>query len=132
MKAREGLSIHPFWRGIYGIFFFHSLLKRIHSDTEARHAQEPTFSPRGLAIGWIILTILGNIIGRAPGALASVISFLMPSYLLLVPAQNCVNSVVHQKNPTQEHYRWSAGHIVCLVIGLVIWTLTLLSIGVDW
>ena len=88
IKERDGLKIRPFWRGIFGIFFCHSLLKRIHDDSEAGAIQKPTFSPRGLATGWVILMILANLIGRAPGALASVIAFVMPSYLCFMPVQN--------------------------------------------
>ncbi len=132
IKERDGLNIRPFWRGIFGIFFCHSLLKRIHADTEARTTQEPSFSPGGLATGWVILMILANIIGRAPGAIASIISFMMPSYLLLVPVQNYINSITHTKDPGQPYYGWSSGHVVCLVIGLAIWALTLLSIGAEY
>ncbi len=132
IKERDSRYIHPFWRGIFGIVFCHSLLKRIHADTEARSMEEPSFSPRGLATGWVILVLLANLIGRTPGAGASIISFLMPSFLLFVPIQNYINSVTHKRNPVQPYYGWSSGHVVCLVLGLALWALTLLSIGAEY
>jgi hypothetical protein len=132
IKEREGLNIRPFWRGIFGIFFCHSLLRRIHDDTEARAAQNPSFPPGRLATGWVILVILANIIGRAPGPLASIISFVVPSYLLFVPVQNHINAGTQKINPTLPHYKWSSGHIICLVIGLLIWTMTLLAAGAEY
>ena len=35
LKERDGLNISPFCRGVIGIFFCHSLLRRIHEDEEA-------------------------------------------------------------------------------------------------
>ena len=131
IKERDGLNILPFWRGILGIFFCHSLLKRIHADTEARETQEPSFSPGPLATSWVILVILANLIAQVAGAIASIIAFMMPSYLCLVPVQNYINSIAHKKDPEQTYYRWSSGHVVCLVIGLAVWTLILLSIGAE-
>ena len=130
VKERDGLDIHPFWRGIFGVFFCHSLFKRIHEDAEARAAQEASFSAGGLATGWVILIILANLLSRA-GGVASIIAFLMPSYLCLAPVQNYVNSVTRKRNPGAEYYRWSAGHFVCLVLGLAVWAIVLWSIAAQ-
>jgi hypothetical protein len=129
IKERDGLDIRPFWRGVFGIFFCHSLLRRIHEDKEARAVAEPAFSPNALATGFVVLVILANLIGRAPSAIASIIAFVMPSYLCLMPVQNYVNSVSQKRSPNSGYYGWSAGHIVCLVLGLIVWALTVLTIG---
>jgi hypothetical protein len=126
IKERDRLDIRPFWRGFFGIFFCHSLLRRIHEDQEARAVQVPTFSPGGLATGWVVLIIVGNLISRAPGLAASVISAFIPSFLCLVPVQNYINAVEEKRNPGQGFYGWSAGHIVCLVFGLIMWALILI------
>src|SRR5262245_20160259 len=78
LKEREGLNIWPFWRGVFGIFFCHSLLRKIHNDNEARTVLQPTFTPGSLATGFVILAILASLIGRAPSATASIIAFVMP------------------------------------------------------
>lgn len=129
IKEREGLNIRPFWRGIFGILFCHSLLKKIHEDTEARAVLEPAFSPGGLAIGFIILAISGNLLARGPGVITSIIAFVMPSYLCLVPVQNYINSVCEKQSENTNYYGWSAGHVVCLVLGLIFWVLAFIPLG---
>lgn len=131
IKERDDLNIKPFWRGIFGIFYCHSLLRRIHEDKDARTIQEPTFSAGGLATGWVILVILSNIISRAPGVTAIIVAAFIPSFLCLVPVQNYINSVTKTRNPNQEWYRWSSGHIVCLVFGLIIWSLLVMGLGAE-
>lgn len=128
LKERKGLNIRPFWRGIFGIFFCHSLLRDIHADRESRTLLEPAFSASGLATGWVILLILANLIGRIPGAIASIISFVMPSYLFFAPVQNYINSVTEMQFGRPSYYRWSSGHIVCLIFGIIIWA-SVISIG---
>lgn len=128
IKERDSLKIQPFWRGFFGIFFCHSLLRRIHEDKEARAILEPSFSPQGLATGWVVLIIISNLISRAPGVAASMIAAFIPSFLCLVPVQNYINSVTEQRNPGIPFYRWSSGHIVCLVFGVVVWALLLFAL----
>ena len=124
IKEREGLRIRPVWRGIFGIFYCHSLLKRIKADKEASALIEPTYSVQ-LATGWVILVILAGIIGRAPGVAPSIIAALIPSYLFLVPVQNYINSVTEKRSPGSSYYGWSTGQIVILVFGLIVWALIL-------
>ena len=129
VKERDNLNIRPFWRGVFGIFYCHSLLRRIHEDKEARSVQVPSFSPGRLATGWVVLLIISCLIGNAPGRVASIISPFIPSFLCLVPVQNYVNSVSARRSPGQPYYRWSSGHVVCLVFGVIIWALVLIGLG---
>ena len=131
IKEREGLNIHSFWRGIFGVFFCHSLLRKIHGDKEARAFVEPTFSPGTLATAWVILVIVSNIFSRVPGIVASIIAAVIPSYLCLVPVQNYINSVTRRQSPGTTYYGWSSGHIVCLVFGVIVWGLALLALAID-
>lgn len=121
LKLRFSLSIWPFWRGIFGIFFCHSLLRHIHDDEEARAVEEPTFSAAGLATGWVVLMIAGNLVSRAPGLIPLVLAAIMPSWACLVPVQKYINSVTERRDPGLRYYRWSWGHIACLAIGLLAW-----------
>ncbi|MCX6928586.1 MAG: DUF4339 domain-containing protein [Verrucomicrobia bacterium] len=93
VRERDNLDIRPFWRGMFGVFYCHSLLRRIHGDAEARSVQMPSFSPGDLATGWVLLMIFANVVSRAPGIVASIIAALIPSFLCLVPVQNYVNAV---------------------------------------
>jgi hypothetical protein len=129
VKERDNLNIRPFARGWFGIFYCHSLLRRIQEDEEARSIQLPTFSSGGLATGWVILVIMANIIGRVPGITASIISAFIPSFLFLVPIQNYVNSIEEKRIPGQPWYGWSSGHIVCLVVGIIVWAMILTGLG---
>ena len=125
IKRRDGLKISPFWRGAFCIFYCHSLLTRIHSNAELRAIQEPSFSPGRLATGWILVIVIANLVDLAPGAIATLVSFLIPSYLFFVPAQNYINSATHKIDPAQPYRGWSFGHVLCMVLGLAIWGFTI-------
>ncbi len=131
IKKRDGLNIQPFWRGFFGIFYCHSLLRRIHEDKDARAVEEPTFSPGGLATGWVILLIFANIVSRAPSIAVTIVAAFVPSFLCLVPVQKYINSVNEKRSPSNQMYGWSAGHIVCLVFGLIVWALVLIGLGAE-
>lgn len=131
IRQRDKLDIRPFWRGFFGVFFCHSLLRRIHEDPEARAIQEPQFSAGGLATGWVVLMIVGNIISRAPSVTASVVAALIPSFLCFVPVQIYINAVTERRNPGQKPHAWSSGHIVCLVFGIIVWSLLLLGLATE-
>ena len=131
IKERDGLQIRPFWRGIFGVFFCHSLLARIHNDEHARAVQEPTFSAGGLATGWVVLVITANLISRAPAVAATIVAAFIPSFLCLVPVQLYINAVTQKRTPGQRYYGWSAGHIVCLVFGILVWVLAFVGLNAE-
>ncbi len=125
MREKGWGSIHS-GEGFSAFFFCHSLLKEIKEDEEARALIEPTFSVQ-LATGWVLLTILANLIARfGPGLVLGIIAFLLPTYLFLVPVQNYINSVTEKRSPGASRYGWSAGHFVCLAWGLIFWSLLFL------
>jgi hypothetical protein len=128
IKDRDSLNIRPFWRGVFGVFFCHSLLNHIYDDKDARSVERPNFSANGLATGWVILAIFSNILSRQPGAISSLIAVFIPSFLCLVPVQNYINSVEAKRNANQKFYGWSSGHIVCLVLGGLVWLLLLFEL----
>jgi hypothetical protein len=125
IKRRDRLKISPFWRGAFCVFYCHSLLKRIHADAELRAAQQPSFSPGRLATGWIVAILAANLVDLGPGAIATSVSLLVPSYLFVVPVQNYVNSATHKLDPAEPYRGWSFGHVFCLVLGLAIWGFTI-------
>lgn len=131
IRQRDALKIRPFWRGFFGVFFCHSLLRRMHGDPEARAIQEPQFSAGGLATGWVAMVIAANIISRFPSVAAGVIAALIPSFLCLVPVQIYINAVTERRNPGQKPHAWSSGHIVCLVFGVIVWLLLLLGLAAE-
>ncbi len=78
IKEREGLRIRPFWRGVFGVFFCHSLLWRIKEDKAASALIEPSFWVH-LATGWVILTILTEYIGPFVSIPGIEVVIVMPS-----------------------------------------------------
>ena len=130
IKERHILNISPFWRGWFGIIFCYNLLRTIYRDKAARSILEPSFSPGWLATGWIVFFMISYIIGQADELLASAISAFVPSFLFLAPVQKYINTVEERRNSGQ-YYKWSSGHIVCLVFGVVFWALLLIGIGAE-
>jgi hypothetical protein len=127
LKERGDLNIWPFWRGFFGIFFCHSLLRDIHEDPVVGRIQTPTFSPGGLATGWVVLRIFGNLVSRASGVESLFVAALVPSYLFFVPVQKHVNAISARRNPSGPYYRWSTGHFVCLAYGVILWMIVILG-----
>jgi hypothetical protein len=131
VKERDSAGIRPFWRGVFGVFYCHGLLRRIHQDREARSVQRPAFSPGNLATGWVILVVISNRVSRAPGVAVGVVSALIPSFLCLVPVQKYINAVEEKRNGEGRFYGWSSGHILCVVLGALMWSGLLLGSGGD-
>ncbi len=129
-KERDGLSIQPFWRGIFGVFFISSLLNKIKTDTAASHILPASFSPGGIAAGWIILVILGNLLGRAPAVGANLLGIILSlsAVFCLLPVQQYINTLNESLPARPAYYGWSTGHIVCLVVGIILWLLVLVGL----
>jgi hypothetical protein len=130
VRDREGSSIWPFWRGIFGIFFCTVLFRRIHDNEEARSVQLQTFPPGWLSTGWVFLIFLSIGLCNLPGK-TGLLGLIVPTSLGLVPVQMYVNAVESKRRPGQPYYRWSAGHVVCLVLGVIGWLLILLGLTLE-
>lgn len=122
IAERDGLRITPFWRGVFAIFFTHDLLRRMHDDPAMQAVEQPRFNPSSLATGFVLLWILSLVIERLgipiPGP-------FVPSYLCLASVQSYVNSVTERASPGARFHGWSAGHIVCIVLGCLCWLVLL-------
>lgn len=128
IKTRESLNIQPFWRGMFSIFFVHSLFKKIHNDLPKYENIKFIYSPNGLATGFVILVIFASVLGQFHIPFAGVISSLIPSYLCLVPIQKQINHTMKSQTHGVKFYPWSSGHIVCIVYGCIFWSLILVSL----
>ncbi len=131
LQSRDGLKISPFWRGIFGVFFCHSLLKIVHSDTKASSAVNPMFSPGFLAVGWILFTVISNIAGRVPDASASLVSFVSQTiaFFFLMPVQNYINRVNESLGNSGKYAGYTFGQVLCILVGMVLWVLVFKGIG---
>jgi len=121
IKRRESLDILPFFRGIFGIFFCHALLQRIYNDAASVQPNAPTFSPMGLATGWVVLRLLATALAGSQTTADSFWPLIVPSFLMFMPVQACINSTIAQHSPHAAHHPWSTGHFVCLFLGILAW-----------
>ena len=129
IRDQDAAVISPFWRSVFGIFYVRDLFDRIHSDVRARSAAMPSFSPKRLAIAWIVLTILSTLVSHIPSAAATLIAAFIPSFLCLVPVQQYVN-VVNRHHP-YDPWHTSLGHWACLAFGALVWGLTIVDVITD-
>lgn len=127
IKERDRLDIRPFARGWFGIVYCRSLLRRMYEDKDARAIQMPTFWPRALAFGWIVLFIISVQVGCVPKIGAGIAAFV-PSFLCLVPVQKYVNRVNERRIPGLPFNPWSTGHLVCLCAGIGLWALLIINL----
>jgi hypothetical protein len=129
LKQRDKLTIKPFWRAFFPVFFIHSLLRRI-KEQSGSILIPARFSPNGLAGGWIIVAILVNVMARSSDFNVNLAGQIITgcSFLFLLPVQNYINRI-NETRPTRIAYcRWSGGQIALIVIGIVAWTGTLIVI----
>jgi hypothetical protein len=130
IKERNRPDILPFWRGIFSIFFCHSLLDNIKYDTETNAIIKAEFSASNLATGWVILITLGNILARTKNITAIYIGLIIAifSFLFFLPVQIYINKVCDSMNPKPKYYNWSTGHLVCIVIGILYWLIIIFGL----
>jgi hypothetical protein len=128
LKERDGLKINPVLRGIFGIFFCHSLLKTIRNDERANAVRKAGFSAYGLATGWVVVVLIGSLLGRIPAPGFSLLGMLvsLPSFIFFLPVQLYINDLNGAFVPQPVYYKWSVGHTACLVFGIVFWPLVIL------
>jgi len=137
LKNRDGMDIHPFWRGVFGIFYCHELLRAMHDDVILNKNKPAQFNHSALATGWVIIVIISYLINRISGTLKSdnlvLLSFVVIIVLLVIelaffiPVQRYVNEVNEMINPDVDYYPWSVGHFVLIGIAVVIFGIGFIS-----
>lgn len=128
LKQRDNLDIMPFWRGWFGIFFCHSLFNKIHQDRELNRFEKASFQASPLATLWVIMIITANILSNLGNTVITIITLLLPAFLCFVPVQKFINKVNSKRNPNTPYTKWTTGHIVCVILGLLIWSSLLLTV----
>lgn len=119
----------PILRGIFAIFFFHDLFAKIRT-----HVTEAGLSSRAassaLATLAVILIVGGNVLAKQEEPLFCI--FLVPYTLLVLPlaiAQSEINSYTRAVAPgAQLDSRFSAGTVLVIVLGLLMWAATALVV----
>ena len=130
-KEREKLSIRPFWRAWFWLFFVYALFKEIKKDSYYNQAAQPSFSPLLLAIGAILLEFISQLINRLPYQVETIVAemvalMIIGPYLAFIPVQLYVNRCEQKLNSGNKiKSAWSKGHLFCYV-----WTILAVVIGV--
>ncbi|MBS2213592.1 hypothetical protein KEM09_19445 [Carboxylicivirga mesophila] len=130
LRQRDNLDIMPVWRAIFGVFFIHSLLSKMEDDRELSQVTKAGFSAASLATGWLIVILLGNILGRFDEYEINVLGFIIafPSFLFFLPVQKHINRANSKLTPGLQYNSWSVGHTVCLMLGLPLFILVLMGL----
>jgi hypothetical protein len=133
-------KIHPVWRGIFSIFFAHSLFKRI--DQQASHLeQRHKFKPFPLAT-FYVATVVGSQVldrfamnnDRLDGmsnslVVTSIALFLLSTYPLL-RVQSTTNRI-NNDMLGYLNYKYSVANYVLMAIGSALWLLSALALLLD-
>jgi hypothetical protein len=128
IAERDQEDITPFWRGAFGLFWFGSLVERMYQDRTARHYIIPTFIGT-LVAPWAILVVIGNILSRSGEFWYAVPVLVLLQVACLIPIQRYVNDVTRKRDLHARYHRWwSPGHIVCVLLGLLHWTIVVATV----
>lgn len=131
LKERDRLSIQPFWRGVFAVWFIRSLLKAIKEDKETNRICPARFNAGGLAAAWITLSLIGYFLGRSNETAVSVLGTVitLPAVVFLLPVQKYINEVNESVSPKPQFNAWSTGHIVCIILGVITWLLIIVGLN---
>jgi len=126
LKERNKLAIQPFWRGIFGVFFIHDLLKRIAAYKNLGKFGPPKFSVLAISTGWITIIVLSNLIGRADSFGLSLLSTALScgSVLCLIPVQRFINEGNESRVAKPVYTPWSGGQISVIVVSVLLFLLS--------
>jgi hypothetical protein len=132
---RKHRAYWPVARGIFSIFFAHSLFGEI-DKTLRRKQTTRTFSwsPGTLATGYVIFSILMNLCDRLSmknigSPITDLLGFvlLIPIVLILLRAQQAIN--LAEGDPEgKRNSRITLANVAWLIVGAVLWILVLLGL----
>lgn len=120
IRDRERLSIRPFWRAFFAIFFVYALLCRVR-DYPAPAGVRVRLAAGPLATAWIVLTLMTQL--PDPYWILSLFSSL-----LLLPARSQIARIHAAVAPAQDpNSRFSAANWVTIVLGGCFFALVLVG-----
>jgi len=132
-KDNNQESIWPIPRGIFNIFFTHSLFDRVEehlTDAGISHSWNHSLTATGI----VCLNILSNVLDRAArnemgSPYTDIISILLliPLYFLLVKAQAFIN--LSQSDPQGlKNQHFTPANWFWIVLGVLIWLLVIIGV----
>lgn len=132
-RDQTGEDVWPVPRAIFSVFFAHSLFSRIQEKLSQREISF-SWTPGYLATMYVVFAILTNILDRiavkevwSPEADVLSLLFIAPVFYALLTAQKAVN-LVEGNNADSVNDRLTWVNAVWIVLGLVMWALTILNL----
>jgi hypothetical protein len=130
-QKATGEKIWPVMRGLFSIFFVHSLFTHVDRKISAGE-RSYAWSPRSQATLFVVLVIIGRILDKASAKnLGSPITDLLsiltiPALIwVMLPAQNAINLAENDPDGmsnsrfTGANYAWMAGGIVLWILAFI-------------
>jgi hypothetical protein len=136
-KKYTGSSVWPVPRGLFNIFFTHSLFAEVQSVLLQKGIAFK-WSHRAQATAYVVIAIASNILDRMSlreigSPYTDVLSLLIVPvmYATLVTAQRAINTSQGDPDGTSNS-TYTAANYVWIAIGLVLWGLSLLGIAMMY
>lgn len=133
-KAASGESLWPAVRGVFLVFFTHSLFRHVDEALQRRHL-DVKWSAGGDATLIVVITILSNFMDRLGSRMPDTPLLDMISILLLVPlaylylrAQTAINTACGDPEGS-GNAGYSAANWLFLVIGGIFWVFIAIGVG---
>ena len=132
-KFYHRLSLWPVPRAIFNIFFVYSLFSRI--EERLKRNQAPySFAAQGLAIGYIIISVVGKISDQisyngGETLILELLSFMGMgvAYFILYQAQKAVNFALNDPQGSRNS-QFTGANYVWMIFGAIFWLLVLIGL----
>lgn len=133
-KRATGESMIPVMRGIFSIFFAHSLFSRVdRSLTDQPGDEAYSWSPTALATWYVVLSVVLNITGRMAGKsigspTTDILSIVLmfPVLYVLMQAQKAINTAEYDP-AGQTNSAFTGANILWILLGAVFWLMTIVG-----
>jgi len=124
IKDREGSDIIPMMRAIFAVFFVYSLFTNIRDEAN-RLGVKSVANVGVAAIGWILITLIGN-----STEWFGYVSLL--SVVFVVPVQACANRINEHVSPDHDpNSRFTGWNVVWIVVGILLTALSIVGLTLS-
>ena len=121
IKIQENKKLSPFWRTVFSVFYCYTLFKRVLAAAAVKGYQGKQ-TPGSLATLYIIFVIVASK-APAPFDLIGILSFIPIIYINTAVRFN--NAIINPQH--QERRPLTGGEIAFIIVGIIIWTLNIMS-----
>ena len=125
IKVRENSNIWPVARGVFSIFFTHSLFNKIEARVEQTGGH---WKGGSLATLYVVVTLISTVMGYGSNVFLVLLSFtlIIPIWYPLYSAQYKIN-VICGDPKGDNNSEFTAANYVFIVLGLIVWVIGILG-----